>query len=55
MQSVQHITASKTAARAFVDSVLNPKALWLEHVPVDLNIAMLTVVSKKPRFASALK
>jgi hypothetical protein len=35
MESVEHIAASKTAPHAFVDSVLNPKALNVERVPVD--------------------
>jgi hypothetical protein len=42
MESVEHIAASKTAAHAFVDSMLNPKALKVERVPVDLKVAMIT-------------
>src|SRR5215475_14013108 len=34
MQTVQHIAASKTVARAFVDSALKPKAFGVERAPV---------------------
>jgi len=46
MQSVQHIAASKTAARAFVDSALSAEAFGVERAPVDLKVAMINLFQK---------